>query len=153
MASRQINITNGSKICEFCSCRCYLYLTTNSSNTVLVACSIQANWSIDFSRSLYIIHIFYLGHLRSTHHKSTSPLLLTVRTVAMDADALEGALFFEMLSSPRKKSEKDCRPGSEEEGDPRLRSSSVSSWRPGKLDGLIQSLSLLIPNDPYENAN
>ena len=66
----------------------------------------------------------------------------------MEAEALEGALFFEMLSSPRKKSEKDWRPGSEEEegdaaqGEPRFRSS-VSSWRPGKLDGLVQSL--LIP--------
>ena len=52
---------------------------------------------------------------------------------AMDADDLEGALFFVMLRRPRKKSEKDRRPGSDEEsdvGEPRFRSSALS-WGPG----------------------
>ena len=61
---------------------------------------------------------------------------LTVSTDAMEADDLEGALFFEMLRRPRKKSEKDWRPGSDDDadaGDPRFRSSS-SPWGPMKSD-------------------
>ena len=53
----------------------------------------------------------------------------------MDADDLEGALLFEMLRRPRKKSEKDWRPGSDDEEDPRFRSS-ASSWGPaGRIIG------------------
>ena len=60
---------------------------------------------------------------------------LTVNTDAMDADDLEGALLFEMLRRPRKKSEKDWRPGSDDEEDPRFRSS-ASSWGPaGRIIG------------------
>ena len=51
---------------------------------------------------------------------------LTVSTEAMEEEDLEGALFLEMLRRPRKKSEKDLRPGSDEADEPRFRSSMSS---------------------------
>ena len=77
-------------------------------------------------------------HLKEQTISPLAPRLppLTVSIDAMEADDLEGALFFAMLRRPRKKSEKDWRPGSDDdvdEGDPRFRSS-ASQWGPMKSD-------------------